>query len=475
MSIEAWKSIAERFGRKYSVAIYIGGSKAYSTESAIYLPGDVPPAMMDAVHGLFLHEKEHIIQKDHDFTKAQDKTLSHALNIVQDIHNDSLVLEQDRGAEGLYRTITEYIMAKHPQELRDAYHWKQKAMLELLNRGLPRSVSEGYHYTNDPQVKHFFKKYRREIGKLLKDMKDLRPKRVEQVKWSKWLIEKLFDDIIDSDLLAALGGGAIPKSVMEQISAQIEAMGGLTPQGMSMNFECISPGDLFQKVPEAVTVQRLKEFLSEKMEQEVTTDDGGIDPTKLPTYWNGDDDIFVADKHKNEKKVRVHLMLDASYSMTKELTDGKKRFEALCRATGLVCQAVERVKRDNGMDIELEAWAFGCSDRLVKKGGDRWDPYEFKKAYWLGGDSGTYLGGVVEKVNACADEETTRDVCIVITDGELQAEDRSKLEEVQAGKKKWILIGIGSDLNDKKLFRFVANSLDEIEYILCQTIKEATV
>lgn len=477
MSIEAWKAIAERFGRKYGVAVYVGGRGAYSTDKEIHLPGDVPDNMIDALHGLFLHEKEHILQKDHEFDKAQAKELHHFLNVLADIHNDNLVMEQDPGAEGLYRTVVEYIEGKSSPEQRAKLHWKQKAVLELLARGLPRSINEGYTWTFDPMVKHFFKSHRRKLGRLYKEMKDLRPRRVEQVRWSKWLLEKLFDDIIDTDLRKALGqdGKPLPQAIVDAIQDAIDAMGGLVPGGRDMhNFECISPGDLHQKVPEHVTVQRLKEFLTEKMETVETSDDGGIDPTKLPTYWNGDDDIFKTDMHKNDKKVRVRLVLDASGSMDEKLEDGNKKLDALCRAAGLVAQAVDRIKRDSGLDIEMEAYAFASNHWKVKEGAERWDPYEFKKRYWRGG-GGTHISGVLDEITGIPDEESVRDVVVVVTDGAFEKGGMEKLEAAMQGKKKYVLVGLGDGLNDtNKVFRFVAKTMDEIEYILCQTVKEAT-
>lgn len=477
MSIEAWKAIAERFGRKYGVAVYVGGNKCGSDENTIYLPSDVPPNMMDALHGMFLHEKEHILQKDHEAFKDKDAALKHFLIVVADIHNDNLVMEQDPGAESLYRTVREYIEGKVDDQARKDLPWKQAAVVELLNRGLPRSVSEGWCYTSKPQTKHFFKRHKREIKKLLREMKDLRPNRKAQETWAQWLMEKLFDDVIDSDLRDQLGqsGKPIPSAMLKQIADAIAAMGGLMPGGMNQhNFECISPGDLHQKVPEAVTVQRLKEFLTEQMEVVKTDDDGGIDPAKLPTFWNGDDDIFLQEKHAKEKKVRVHLLLDASGSMDERLEDGKKKLDALCRATGLVAQAVDRIKREAGLDIELEAWAFESSHYKIKDGAERWDPYEFKKKYWRGG-GGTIVGPLVEQIAGIPDEEGTRDVCVIVTDGMFEPSGTEKLKEAMDGKKHWVLVGLGSDLPDNDpLFRFVAKNMDEIEYILCQTVKEAT-
>ena len=35
MGIEAWRAIAQRFGLRYGVAVFVGGSRAYATEREI--------------------------------------------------------------------------------------------------------------------------------------------------------------------------------------------------------------------------------------------------------------------------------------------------------------------------------------------------------------------------------------------------------------------------------------------------------
>jgi hypothetical protein len=484
MSYEAWRAIAERFGLKYGVEVYIGGDRAYSTKNAIYLPGDCPEKMQDAVHAMFLREKQTIIEKDWDFNLQQgDAVLTHALEVVQDIHNDTLVLEQDPGAESMYQKMVEYMDKKWPpEELRKMLHWKQKAVYELINRGWPRSVSDGRHMTDDRRVKHFFKANSYEIKMLLRDMKDLRPDRDAQVKWAKWLVEKLFDEVIqmvcDKNGITFKDGqgNPLPEKAQEAILEALKQMGGLQPQGTRPNFECISAGDLKQKVPERVTIQKLKEFLTETLEQVNPDDQGTIDPSKLPTYWNENEDPFMVEKEKLIKRVRVTLLLDTSGSMDGELEDGNKKRDALMRAVGLVCQAVDRISRDEGLDVSVEAWAFGHQDRLIKRPDDRWEPGTFKRNYWRGGDGNTFISDLVRNIAAVPGDSKTKDVVVVVTDGVFSADGNEKLrEQVQSNEKKWLLVGIGADIQDAALFRSVAKSLEEIEFILCQIVKEATV
>lgn len=493
MSYEAWRAIAERFGLKYGVEVYVGGDKAYSTRNAIYLPGDVPEKMQDAVHAFFLREKEAIIQKDFEFNAAQgDNVLTHALEVLQDIHNDSLVLEQDPGAEGLFMKMVAYMDKKWPvDQLRKTMHWKQKCVYELTNRSWPRDVAADRHMTDDPRVKNFFKKNKREIKTLITEMKDLRPDRDGQLKWAKWLMERLFDDVIqlqlDKDGISATDAKGNPidmdglpdatkQAIAKAILDQLSGMGGLQPGGGKRTFECISPGDLKQKVPETVTVQRLKEFLTEALETVNPDDQGTIDPAKLPTYWNENEDPFTVTSEKKIKRVRVTLLLDTSGSMDGEMEDGNKKRDALCRAVGLLCQAVDRITRDEGLDVSVEAWAFGEQDRLIKRAEERWEPGTFKRKYWQGGDGNTYVSKLVKNIAAVPGDSQTKDVVVIVTDGAFAGDGNERLKEASASNdKKWLLVGIGDGVPDTALFRSVAKSLDEIEYILCQIVKEATV
>lgn len=462
MGLEAWRAIAERFGRRYGVEVFLGGSRAYSTETSIYLPGDVPEKMQDAVHGMFLHVKEHIVKKDYVELKNQTVAMGLALEVVQDIHNDETIIQQDPGAEGLYQQVHEYQESKFPFVQREQMmHWKQKAAVELHNRSLPRSIWEGESFGKDRQVKNFFKKNKREIKKLYLEMKNFKKDPAAQERWARWLLDRLFDGIPSDDEIA------------KQIQAMLGA--GLIPPGLQQDsFECVSPGDLKQKVPEAVTVQKLKEFLTETFETVTRDESGQVDPAKLPTYWQGDDDLMVDATLKRIKKVQVKVCIDSSGSMDAELDDGVKRYNAVCRGMGLVAQAIDRIARDEGMDIALEAWAFASSDRLLKRPEERWDPSEFKKRYMSNFGGGTQVAGLIRNIAAENTDENTRTIVVVLTDGDFGDNGNEEIEKAMTDpNKKWLLVGIGHDVAEGGPFRFVAKSVDEVEYILCQVVKEA--
>ena len=487
MSVEAWRVIAERFGRKYGVEIHLGGSQVYSDGKSICLPRDIPDRMQETLHGLLLHEKEHIVQGDFDFAKGQEQLLVPALELLNDIHNDNLIREEDPGYVGLCLAVQEYIDTKVPRAFLEQIDWHQKAALELLNRSRPKELTEGRSFTKDPKVRHFFKVNRKKVGKLLRVMMDLRLRRDDEVRWARWLMEDLFKDVAqkaaDDKGIPMPGGGSgqpdpnapsLPQGVIDAITEFIKKMGGLVPPKMTNDFECVSPGDLVQKVPEAVTVQQLKQFLTEQMDKVVVEETGAIDPAMLPQYQTAPDELYQQERSVINKKVRVYLLLDASGSMREPLEGGHKKYEALVRATGLVCQAADKIIREDGLDIAVEAWAFGESDRLIKTGSERWDPYTFKQRYWRGsGDGATRVRGLLKTIADMPEDEETKSVVLLITDGQMDAQPADIDEAMSSGQKRWLLLGIGDGIPDTTHFRFVAKSLEEIEYILCQTVKEA--
>ena len=512
MKNEAWRHIARRFGQQYGVEVHVGGSEASATDSSIILPGDVPDNMQDAIHGLFLHNKEHILQKDSALVNSQQPILSGALHIVQDLHNNNLALEQDDGFAHLYRTILEYQESKVPVVvLREKLPWQQRAAQELILRFLPHEISADPKETNpalppawnqhysDARVKNFFKKNRLAFKKMRRQLLDLRTNKAAQVHWAQWLLEALFHNFKQEEQppnqdpntqqvsvplynlsKGEIGGGGLSQGAQNNMQKFMDKFKSLVPKQRSTNdFECISPGDLKQKVPEAETIKTLKQFLTDAIEDVRRSDSGTIDPAKLPAAVMGDDDIYQDSIEVANKKVLVTLMCDASGSMRNSMPDGNQRKDALMRAIGLICQAAEKVKRDDGYDIEIEAWAFGTSDRIIKNTYDRWDPYDFKSKYWRGsGDGGTQVCALVKKVAAMPDEDGTKHICVLVTDGAFETDGEKMLKKATLGGKKWVIIGVGNNVETPAKdspFRFIANSLDEIEYILTQCIKEAMV
>jgi hypothetical protein len=483
MSVEAWRAIAERFGMKYGVEVMVGGARAFVERNRIVLPGDVPEKMTDVMHGLFLHCKEHILQKDYEALEVEAPAMQAAMNLTMDIHNDELVLNTDPGYEQLNQTVHEYQEKKLPMDQREQlFHWKQKVAVELHNRSLPRSVWEGESLTKDPRVKHFFKANKSALRRLYKELKSLKPDREAQKKWAKWLLVRLFDELMDEQEKEAQKADPNAPLSDKFTGAVLNALKGmpgasLTPPGLQGdNFECISPGDLKQKVPEKVTVQKLKEFLTQTFEKVQRDESGSIDPAKLPTYWQGDDDLYTDETKKVVKRVKIKVAIDSSGSMDAELDDKEKRYSAVIRGLGLVAQAVERIVNDEGMDITLEVWAFASMDRLLKRPEERWDPGEFKKKYMANFGGGTQASTLIKNFASENNEEGTLTIVVILTDGGFGDNADEEIEKGMTDpRKKWLLVGVGreEELGDTTHLRFLAKTLADVEYILCQVVQEA--
>jgi hypothetical protein len=64
----------------------------------------------------------------------------------------------------------------------------------------------------------------------------------------------------------------------------------------------------------------------------------------------------------------------------------------------------------------------------------------------------------------------------VLTDGGFGDNAEEEIEKGMADqRKKWLLVGVGNEdeLGDTTHFRFLAKTLADVEYILCQVVQEA--
>jgi hypothetical protein len=203
---------------------------------------------------------------------------------------------------------------------------------------------------------------------------------------------------------------------------------------------------------------------------------GSIDPSKLPTYWQENDDLYTDETKKVVKRVQIKVAIDSSGSMDTPLEDNEKRYSAVIRGLGLVAQAVERIVQGEGMDITLEVWSFSDTDRLLKRPEERWDPGEFKKRYMANFGGGTAASNLIRNFASENNEEGVLTIVVVLTDGGFGDNADEEIEKGMADpRKKWLLVGVGSEeeLGDTTHLRFLAKTLADVEYILCQVVQEA--
>lgn len=443
-----WKGLVERAVEGLGVPVVFEKSPtSYTDGKRIVLPDDVPSTMQEAALGMVFHEVEHILAADHVWGRKHPD-IHQALNIVTDIRNDARVYRKQRDVmPGLYLAIVEYFAEKDRVALN-----KPLAGLicwELKLRSWPQEASLGWH-TKDPRVRRWFKKHpkwRRLIGEC-RVVADDDKGRATLVKWARWLIENLASDGVDTDGTLVLPG--------------------------THGLEAIDRVDLEVKDPERRTVERLAEFLRDRLAEPLSWEEGRLNVRALPRHWADPVDLMRTPRPRREKRVRLHLVVDASTSMLSKLTDGRLRYEGAFQAAVLVCQAGEWVARDYGLEVETRVLAFHDRPVEIKRAEEPYARERLMTGYTteiLQGSS-TNIVAAAMAVESTPPESRTQDFVFVITDGEIGDEQAEWLLKSLGGTKRWVLLGIGTDLDDTRLFKDVADTVAEAERALAKAIQE---
>lgn len=443
-----WKGIVERAVEGLGVPVVFEKSPtSYTDGKRIVLPDDVPSDMQEATLGMVLHEVEHVIAADHVWGRKH-LDIHQALNVVTDIRNDARVYrKQTEIMPGLYQAILEYFNVKDrvtsSKPLAGLVCW------ELKLRSWPREAAAG-GYTKDPRVKRWFKKHgrwQRLIGEC-RVVADNAKGRETLVKWARWLIENLQSDGVDTDGTLILPG--------------------------THGLEAIDQVDIAVKDPERRTVERLAEFLRDKLAEPLSWEEGRLNVRALPRHWADPPDMMKTPRPRREKRVRLHLVVDASTSMLTKLKDGRCRFEGAFQAVVLVCQAGEWVARDHGLEVETCVLAFHHRPVEIKNGEEPYSRDRLMTSYTaeiLRGSS-TDIVAATTKVESTPSEARTKDYVFIITDGEIGQEQAEWMLRSLGGTKRWVLLGIGSGLGDTRLFKDVADSVAEAEGALAKAVEE---
>ena len=420
---------------------------SYPDGRRIVLPDDVPSDMQEATLGMVLHEVEHVIAADHVWGRKH-LDIHMALNVVMDIRNDARVYrKQTEVMPGLYQAILEYFDEKDrvigDKPLAGLICW------ELKLRSWPREAAEGWH-TTDPRVRRWFKKHpkwKRLIGECRVVDDDTRG-RATLVRWARWLLENLQSDDVDTDGTLILPG--------------------------THGLEAIDQADMKVKDPERRTVERLAEFLRDKLAEPLAWEEGRLNVRALPRHWSDPPDLLGTPRPRREKRVRLYLVVDASTSMLQPLKDGRRRFEGAFQATVLVCQAAEWVARDHGLEVECRVLAFHDRPVEIKRGDEPYSRDKLMTGYTseiLKG-SCTDIVAAAKAVESTPPEPRTQDFVFVVTDGEIGPDQAEWLLRSLGGTKRWVLLGIGADLRETRLFKDVADTVHGAEVALTKAIEE---
>lgn len=456
------KKITEQ-AKKLGVPVRYEKDKAYTSKQEIVLPPEVPTTMAGALLGIWYHEQEHWVAKDAHWGTRYAGYLHDPLNVVTDIRNDHRALRKHQDGKRAYISKVDYVERKIPPKERMKQHVANQITVELIFRAFPNDVGRGKG-TRNPVVKRWFKKHK-EWHKCIAECRQVTDDNAgykRLVFWAEWLVRNVMDEVLDKDAEAL---------TPEEMEKAISSIGGLGV-GTGCSMDEVDPHDLEVPVPKMRTVDDLAEFLREAMEEMAAFETGALNPMRLPDFWRDPEDLFRTDQEKKNKKVRVYLICDASGSMGATLPSCDTRYQACAKAMGLICEAVERVTNEFGIEATTEVTAFREREKILKEHEDAYDKSTLMNRFtsFIGG--GTQLSIPVKRIEAIPSEAGTKDFVFVISDGQIMQEDRDLLDKT-SGDKRWVLFGIGKGCRDNSAFKHVANDTDELEKTLADALKEA--
>jgi hypothetical protein len=227
---------------------------------------------------------------------------------------------------------------------------------------------------------------------------------------------------------------------------QQDGMDGLSKVGIGFNQ--IDPKDFTVRhlLPENIEDEVL-EFLKSREQRTLNTDQGRIDPRRLPQYYQPEN-LFLTTLEDAHKKTRIYFLVDVSGSMSERLNGdgGREKHVLSTEAVLAICKAVEKGKAE-GLDLEYGIFGFDTEAHEVKGFEQELDTAEVKKG--LAPQGGTTPWKVIEHVETQhqPDNASTKQVVFMVSDGEFGSQDYNYIEQRLGGSIKWVFLGI--DANDR--------------------------
>ena len=114
---EAYRALAEHFGKAEHVRVIITGNEAKTDGRTIYLPENVPAEVQDVLLATLLHEAYHIRLTDFEGkANACSGPRRHLLNVLEDIRIDAVAFKDWPNAYNLYKRLIRYYQETHGQD-----------------------------------------------------------------------------------------------------------------------------------------------------------------------------------------------------------------------------------------------------------------------------------------------------------------------------------------------------------------------
>lgn len=214
--------------------------------------------------------------------------------------------------------------------------------------------------------------------------------------------------------------------------------------------------------------EHFMDFLKNKKERSVHTEEGKINSQRLPTYHDASS-LFERNPVDRLEKTRVFFLVDRSGSMS---SGGK--YQSAYNSVSSITRILER-SIDEGLDLEYSVYSFDDSPCLIK---DFNEPLDFEKLGQglipRGGTTPIHTFKAIEKIDP--DKFGTKEFVFFITDGEIDTDSQKYVENNLNDKRKWIFLGISINDNDdfsKRFFgRYNIKDANDIEPVLIRAIED---
>lgn len=222
-----------------------------------------------------------------------------------------------------------------------------------------------------------------------------------------------------------------------QLQKEREKTGEKIAKGKSLfsGFSSLDSGDFVKQTAAPINLeQELLEFLINKQERKVFSDEGKLVPNKLATYFNPVD-LFEATAINQEEKTKIFFIVDASGSM-----EGSRATNTLGMLTA-ICGVLDKGINYHGMNLEYAVYTFAEKSKLVKDFEKPWPGGSPQNAIRFGGET-LPKRTIMEVENVVDDRQNTKEYIFFITDGNFGDDDYHIINNYLGGKKRWVFIGM---------------------------------
>lgn len=210
------------------------------------------------------------------------------------------------------------------------------------------------------------------------------------------------------------------------------------------------------------------EFLKNKKERQIHTEEGKINSYRLPTYHDMSS-LFERNPVDKLDKTRVFFLIDRSGSMG---DNGRwaKAYEAMVSINKILERSI-----NEGLDLDYSVYSFDDDVHKIKDF-DKPLNHDILKDSLIprGGTSPIHVFKEIEKIDQ--DKFGTKELVFFITDGGIDGKSIEYVENSLNDHRKWVFLGINIDTNDafsKKFFgRYNIQQSKDIESVLIRAIED---